>query len=115
MYGNFFNPEGLRKFVPQMCKIAKYHFKQHWEGQDELELGVMTKKFAFEVACYLFIGIESGPELDGLTKAFTALNNGLFGFPVEIPGTIFYKAMAGRRYIDNMCDSIMTRRRQVIT
>jgi cytochrome P450 len=113
LYGNFFNPEGLRRFVPQMCKIAKDHFKQHWEGRDEIRLGVMTKQFAFEVACYLFIGMEACPELDGLCTAFTAFNEGLFSFPVRLPGTSFYKAMAGRRHIDRVSDTVIARRREV--
>lgn len=113
LYGNFFNPEGLRGFVPQMCKIAKDHFKQHWEGKAELRLGDMTKQFAFEVACYLFVSVEAGPVSDGLNKAFTELSAGLFSIPVRIPGSAFSKAMAGRKHIHQVSDTIIARRRQV--
>ena len=113
--GNFFTPEGIRRFVPQMCKIAKDHFMQHWEGRDEIFLGEMTKQFAFEVACFLFISMEAGPTLDGMNTAFTQVHGGLFSIlPYQIPGTSFYKAMKGRKHIDQVSDAVIARRRQVI-
>ncbi|KAG0570905.1 hypothetical protein KC19_6G196400 [Ceratodon purpureus] len=113
--GNFFTPEGIRRFVPQMCKIAKDHFMQHWEGRDEIFLGEMTKQFAFEVACFLFISMEAGPTLDGMNTAFTQVHGGLFSIlPYQIPGTSFYKAMKGRKHIDQVSDAVIARRRQEI-
>ncbi|CAL9008338.1 unnamed protein product, partial [Prunus brigantina] len=67
----------------------------------------LMKKITFKVTCSLLFGL---PE-DALLEDFAIATKGLWAIPLNIPGTIFYKAMQARGRISKILINLMQNRR----
>lgn len=71
----------------------------------------LMKKITFKVTCSLLFGLPEGQEKDALLEDFAIATKGLWAIPLNIPGTIFYKAMQARGRISKILINLMQNRR----
>lgn len=72
----------------------------------------LMKKITFKVTCSLFFGLPEGPEKDALLEDFTIATKGLWAVPLNVPGTIIYRAMQARARISQVLTKLMQNRQK---
>ncbi|KAK3002635.1 LOW QUALITY PROTEIN: hypothetical protein RJ639_019741 [Escallonia herrerae] len=108
----FLKPEALQKYVPIMDRMATQHLERDWSGASNKQVKAFTlaKKFTFEIACRLFMSVEDSDEF---RKPFGLVAAGLFGVPINLPGTTFNRAIkAADRIRYELLPILKERRRQ---
>lgn len=74
-----FHGPALAQYVETIETITKSYL-QRWEQQQEFRWYGEFKELTFEIASQIFLGSDPGAETARLSKLFTTLTNGLFGF-----------------------------------
>ncbi|KAL5836738.1 hypothetical protein ACOSQ3_013907 [Xanthoceras sorbifolium] len=93
MIFNFLKPEALMRYTSMMDSIAQKHFESGWEGNQQVFVSPLVKRYAFWVACKAFLSIEDPQRVAKLAVPFNAVISGLFSFTIDFPGTTFYRAI----------------------
>ncbi|KAJ1405414.1 Cytochrome P450 [Sesbania bispinosa] len=121
----FLNAEALRNFMPKMDSIAQHHINTHWEGkkcnqsaQTSNELGKeqvhvypIIQLYTFELACCLFLSIEDSIHVSRISTKFEDFLKGMIGFPINLPGTRFHRAMKAANEIREEIKVILKKRK----
>lgn len=77
-----------------MSKSPCYHvILVDYEGKEEVKAHPTVKLYTFELACRLFASIEDPLHISQLASHFNIFLKGVIGFPVNFPGTTFYKSI----------------------
>ncbi|HEV7920928.1 MAG TPA: cytochrome P450 [Thermoanaerobaculia bacterium] len=90
-----FTRAALASYLPPMQASIERAFEQ-WAENGELRWLDELKRLAIEVICSNFIGLEPGPEMDGLRRDYDILTGGFATLPINIPGTRYHKALKAR-------------------
>ncbi len=72
------------------------------------------KLFTFELTCYLFASINDPICISKLITQFNLLLKGILSFPINIPGTRFYRAMKAANVIRKELKLIVRQRREAL-
>ena len=88
-----FGHKQLTAHVPQMDRIATLHLER-WARRGSFAWCPLLSGFTFHVACALVLGDES--DVAGLEAPFEAWLAGLFSLPVDLPFTVFGRALRAR-------------------
>ncbi|XP_058086691.1 cytochrome P450 87A3-like [Magnolia sinica] len=79
-----------------------------WSTQPSLEVKESTSAMIFDLTAKRLISYDSSASSKKLRENFYAFLDGLISFPINIPGTSFYKCMQGRKkamkVLKNMLD-----------
>ncbi|XP_030449991.1 beta-amyrin 28-monooxygenase-like [Syzygium oleosum] len=89
---SFFNPEALMRSVQVIDEVTKAHLRTHWKGKDQLEAYSTLKQHTFDLACRLFMSITDPQLISRLAEHFHVFLRGVIDFPINVPGTKFYRA-----------------------
>ncbi|KAK3009803.1 hypothetical protein RJ639_014011 [Escallonia herrerae] len=110
----FLKPEALQKHVPIMDRVAMQHLERDWSGASnkQVEAFTLVKKFTFEMACRLFMDVEDPNQVGNFSKHFCIVSAGLYGVPVNFPGTAFNRAIKAADHIRHELSSILKERRR---
>ncbi|KAL8158765.1 hypothetical protein V2J09_000302 [Rumex salicifolius] len=107
----FLKPEALRRFVGVMDGIARRHFAESWEGRDHILVFPLAKRYTFWLACKLFISLEDPDQITRFSDPFLHLASGLVTFPINFPGTSFYRAMKAAKLINKELIEVIKKRK----
>ena len=85
---------------------------QHWPTGTEIKFLDHIKTLLLDVGAQIFFGLEMGPESDKVNQSFIdATEASLAVLRVEIPGTLWYRGMKGRRYLENFVTDLIPEKR----
>ncbi|XP_027345641.1 beta-amyrin 28-monooxygenase-like [Abrus precatorius] len=108
---SFLNAETLRNYLPKMDSIAQRHLDKHWEGKEQVHVYPIVQLYTFELACCLFLSIEDSIQIAKLSLKFDEFLKGIIGFPINIPGTRFHRAMKAASAIRKEIKMILKKRK----
>ncbi|XP_068329841.1 taxadiene 5-alpha hydroxylase-like [Pyrus communis] len=109
---SFLKPESVQRFVGEIDSLVQKQLFQELDGKDLAQMVGLMKKITFKVTCSLFFGLPEGPEKDALLEDFTIATKGLWAIPLNVPGTIFYRAMHARARISQVLTKLMQNRQK---
>ncbi|XP_009363898.2 taxadiene 5-alpha hydroxylase-like [Pyrus x bretschneideri] len=109
---SFLKPESLQRFVGEIDSLVQKQLFQELDGKDLVQMVGLMKKITFKVTCSLFFGLPEGPEKDALLEDFTIATKGLWAVPLNVPGTIIYRAMQARARISQVLTKLMQNRQK---
>ncbi|KAK7359119.1 hypothetical protein VNO77_01065 [Canavalia gladiata] len=108
---SFLNAETLKNYLPKMDSIAQRHIDTHWEGKEQVVVYPIVQLYTFELACCLFLSIEDPIHISKFSLNFKEFLKGIIGFPINIPGTRFHKAMKAANEIRKEIKVILRKRK----
>ena len=73
-------------------KAITGRYLQKWENMGTLTWYPELRRYTFDIACKLLVGIDGGTETK-LRNWFEEWTNGLFTVPLRLPGTKFSRAL----------------------
>jgi (+)-abscisic acid 8'-hydroxylase len=105
-----FCPEAIRASVPAIEAIALRSL-QTWDGQLVNTFQEM-KAYALNVALLSIFGEEEMRYMEELKQCYLTLEKGYNSMPVNLPGTLFHKAMKARKRLGAIVAHIISARRE---
>ncbi|XP_076953242.1 cytochrome P450 87A3-like [Bidens hawaiensis] len=103
------SPESLKKILPEVESVATRHI-EGWANKKTVELKTAVEDMIFELIGKMLISYDLEKSLVNLKKNFEAFIQGLISFPLEIPGTAFYKCLQGRKAVMVMLKNMLETR-----
>ncbi|KAF6163857.1 hypothetical protein GIB67_024712 [Kingdonia uniflora] len=106
-----FGPENLREnLLPEIEQITRKYF-QLWSKQPSIELKEGISTMIFELTAKKMISYDEVKSGHKLRENFVNFTEGLISFPLNIPGTIYYKCLQGRKKAMKLLKDMLTKRR----
>ncbi|XP_027360057.1 abscisic acid 8'-hydroxylase CYP707A2-like isoform X1 [Abrus precatorius] len=105
-----FMPEAIKNIVPNIETIAQDCLKS-WEGR-LITTFLEMKTFTFNVALLSIFGKEEILYREALKRCYYTLEQGYNSMPINLPGTLFHKAMKARKELAQILAQIIASRRQ---
>ncbi|RLN09855.1 abscisic acid 8' [Panicum miliaceum] len=105
-----FSPEAIRASVPAIEAIAMRSLRS-WDGQLVNTFQEM-KLYALNVALLSIFGEEEMRYIEELKQCYLTLEKGYNSMPVNLPGTLFHKAMKARKRLGDIVAHIISARRE---
>ncbi|EFJ37735.1 hypothetical protein SELMODRAFT_402287 [Selaginella moellendorffii] len=114
VFMSFLKPEALQRYVPRVSQLSLKHLEDHWEAYagEEFAIYPAVKSFIFSLACSSFMSLETEEEQLELEEPFAIWTKGLLQLPLNIPGTLFHKALKRREVIHDLLGRLISKRRQ---
>jgi retinoid hydroxylase len=88
-----------------------HRYLKRWEKMETLTWYPELKKYTLDIACQLFIGVETESE-EALEKVYEIWSDGLLSIPVRFPGNKFDKAIHAREQLLARFDKLIDQRLQ---
>ncbi|XP_047940014.1 beta-amyrin 28-monooxygenase-like [Salvia hispanica] len=112
MIALFLTPDAFSKlYIKTMETVCHQHIKTHWEGKDEVKVFPTIKRYTFGLACRLFMGLEDEEHIGKLALMFNIFLAGLISFPINFPGTRFWRGKLATHAIKDEVLKIVRARR----
>ncbi|XP_062222283.1 abscisic acid 8'-hydroxylase 1 [Phragmites australis] len=105
-----FSPEAIRASVPAIEAVALRSLRS-WDGQLVNTFQEM-KTYALNVALLSIFGEEEMRYIEELKQCYLTLEKGYNSMPVNLPGTLFHKAMKARKRLGAIVAHIISARRE---
>ncbi|OMO63704.1 Cytochrome P450 [Corchorus capsularis] len=109
---NFLKPESIQRFVAKMHSLVQQQLFKELHGKDSIKIAPLMKKITFNVTCSIFFGLPDGKEKDELLEDFTLTVKGVWGIPLDFPGTTFHRAIKARSRVCNLLSNLIKIRRK---
>nr|ARW70868.1 abscisic acid 8'-hydroxylase OH2 [Pisum sativum] len=104
-----FMPEAIKSIVPNIESIAQSCLKS-WEG-NLITTYIEMKTFTFNVALLSIFGKDEILYREDLKRCYYTLEKGYNSMPINLPGTLFHKAMKARKELAQILEQIILTRR----
>jgi (+)-abscisic acid 8'-hydroxylase len=104
-------PQAIANIVPQIDSLAKESLKS-WDGQFITTFQEM-KTYTFNVALLSIFGEDQLLYREDLKRCYYILEKGYNSMPINLPGTLFHKAMKARKELAQILAKILAKRRQM--
>ncbi|KAJ8759710.1 hypothetical protein K2173_009811 [Erythroxylum novogranatense] len=95
----FLKPEALRHHITIMDSMAKEHLEIDWCPNNQIKAYPNIRKFTFALGLRLLTSQTDTNYVARLYYNFALLNGGIFSVPINFPGTSYYRAVKGRKFI----------------
>lgn len=82
-----------------------------FEGKEQVLVYSTIQLYTFELACCLFVSIEDPIHVSKLASYFSEFLKGIIGFPINLPGTRFHRAMKSANEIRKEIKMILKKRK----
>ncbi|XP_010275621.1 PREDICTED: cytochrome P450 87A3-like [Nelumbo nucifera] len=108
---SYFGPESLKKMVPEVAEMARQtlHF---WSTQEAIEVKKSTEDMFFDFGSRKLFSFDLSNSTENIIKnKFADFWEGLISFPLNIPGTTFYKCLKARENVLKMLRNLIKERR----
>ncbi|GJD23630.1 cytochrome P450 [Rivularia sp. IAM M-261] len=105
-----FQPRALAEYTSTMEEILRSYLNK-WENMGTLTWYPEIRKYTFDVACKLFVGIDAGSN-GNFVELFEQWVGGLFTIPLPLPWTNFGKALRCRKLLLKQIEEIVLQRQQ---
>ncbi|KDP23025.1 hypothetical protein JCGZ_01688 [Jatropha curcas] len=106
-----FVPESIKYIVSDIETIAKDALKS-WEGRIVNTFQEM-KTYTFDVALLSIFGKDEFQYREDLKRCYYILEEGYNSMPINLPGTLFHKAMKARKELAQILAKTLSTRRQM--
>lgn len=106
-----FTPESIRNVVGDVENLAVESLKL-WEGQ-QISTYQEMKTYTFNVALLSIFGKDEILYREDLKRCYYVLEKGYNSMPINLPGTLFHKAMKTRKELEQIVAKIILRRREM--
>lgn len=73
-----------------------FEFPQELGGKDSIKIVDLMKKIAFNVSWSIFFGLQEGNKKESVLEDFKVAVKGVWAIPVNLPGTVFYRALKAK-------------------
>ncbi|KAL8263814.1 hypothetical protein R6Q59_021944 [Mikania micrantha] len=100
-------PESLKKILSEVESVAIRNMKG-WASRETVEL---KTAMIFELMGKKLISYDLEKSSENLRENFEAFIQGLISFPLNIPGTAYYKCLQGRKKVMRMLKNMLEARR----
>ncbi|XP_034907384.1 cytochrome P450 87A3-like [Populus alba] len=104
------NESMKQKHIPKVEKMVCEHL-QSWCGQASIELREAVAKMEFSFGAKILLSYSESKSSKNLKQAYGDFQHGLISFPLNIPGTAFWKCLQGRKKAVEIIKSILEERR----
>nr|AJD25242.1 cytochrome P450 CYP707A102 [Salvia miltiorrhiza] len=105
-----FMPEAIKGIVSEVESIAVDALRS-WDGNLITTFQEM-KTYAFNVAVLSILGKDEGQYREDLKSCYYILEKGYNSMPINLPGTLFHKAMKARKELSRILAKILSVRRE---
>ena len=105
-----FQPRALAEYTGTMEEIL-HSYLHKWEKMGTLTWYPEIRKYTFDVACKLFVGIDAASN-SNFIELFEEWVGGLFSIPLRLPWTNFSKALRSRKLLLKQIEEIVLQRQQ---
>ncbi|KAG1362789.1 abscisic acid 8'-hydroxylase 1 [Cocos nucifera] len=105
-----FLPDAIRRRVAGIEAVAVQALRS-WDGR-MINTFQEMKTYAFNVALLSIFGKEEISYIEELKRCYYALEKGYNSMPINLPGTLFHKAMKARKQLGHIVAKILSSRRQ---
>ncbi|XP_043717919.1 cytochrome P450 87A3-like [Telopea speciosissima] len=107
---SIFGSENLKeKLLPAMEQQTIKHLK-FWTSQDSIELKYGISSMIFELVAKKLISYDEEISSKKLLESFMIFIRGLISFPLNVPGTTYYKCLQGQKKIMKMLKELLDER-----
>ncbi|XP_050238056.2 beta-amyrin 16-alpha-hydroxylase CYP87D16-like [Mercurialis annua] len=105
-----FGPERLKsKLLPQLEDMVNKSLHA-WSKQDSIEVKHASSTMILDFTSKLLFSYDSEQKGESLSETFASFIEGLFSFPLNIPGTTFHKCMQNQKSILKIIRETMVER-----
>ncbi|KAL8536574.1 hypothetical protein ACS0TY_011961 [Phlomoides rotata] len=105
-----FMPEAIKSIVSEVESIA-VNTLESWKGESITTFQEM-KTYAFNVALLSIFGKDEVLYREDLKRCYYILEKGYNSMPINLPGTLFHKAMKARKELAKILAKILSLRRE---
>ncbi|NMG10192.1 cytochrome P450 [Brasilonema sp. UFV-L1] len=105
-----FGPRALAEYARAMENITRRYLHE-WERMGTLTWYPELKKYTLDVACKLFVGVETASD-ENLEKVYETWSEGLLSIPIRFPGSKFDRAVRAREQLLARIDEMIHQRQQ---
>ncbi|XP_024005917.1 abscisic acid 8'-hydroxylase 1 [Eutrema salsugineum] len=105
-----FMPESIRDMVPDIETIAQDSLR-NWDGT-MINTYQEMKTYTFNVALLSIFGKDEVLYREDLKRCYYILEKGYNSMPINLPGTLFHKAMKARKELSQILARILSERRE---
>ncbi|XP_059669285.1 beta-amyrin 28-monooxygenase-like [Cornus florida] len=89
----FIKTEALIGYLGKMDTMIQQHFNLHWEGKQKVQAYELMHRMTATLSSRFFLGFEENdPRIEKFARLSDGMTVGLHSFPINIPGTVFYRA-----------------------
>nr|WIW39417.1 CYP87A3 [Digitalis lanata] len=106
-----FGPESLKTMISEVETTSNINLKR-WSENGTIELKDAIAEMIFELTAKKLISYELEKSPYNLRDNFVAFIDGLISFPLNIPGTAYYKCLQGRNNAIKMLKAMLHERRE---
>ncbi|KAH9302535.1 hypothetical protein KI387_014118 [Taxus chinensis] len=106
-----FSPDSLKKLVGRMDSAVRRHLDEYWDGRDLVHAVPLIKFQTFAVTCDVLFNLQNRKEVEELCEHFKVATEGIYTFPLRLPGTRLHRALKARTHIDRILSGMITRRK----
>ncbi|GKV26798.1 hypothetical protein SLEP1_g36033 [Rubroshorea leprosula] len=85
MLPTFLKPEALQMYIGMMDAIVQRNFEANWDGEQQVKVFPLAKRYTFWVACKGFLSIEEPDHVAKLASPFNALASAILSIPIDLP------------------------------
>ncbi|GLJ12041.1 hypothetical protein SUGI_0182670 [Cryptomeria japonica] len=104
-----FFPEAIRNIVPDIESLA-LRALHSWE-RNTINTFQEMKRYAFQVVLLSIFGPDEVFDRDDLKNSYYIVEKGYNSMPINLPGTLFNKAMKARKHLSDILTQIIAARR----
>ncbi|CAI9116564.1 OLC1v1017747C1 [Oldenlandia corymbosa var. corymbosa] len=105
-------PDVLVEHIGKMDDVVKQHFQTYWKCKEAvINVGEMSKKCIFSVACNLFLGINDAAKIDQLEKIVDEVATGLHSMPIDLPGTALNRGIKASKHMRKIVETMVRQRK----
>ncbi|KAH9302539.1 hypothetical protein KI387_014122 [Taxus chinensis] len=107
----FFSGNSLKQLVGRMDSAIRRHLDDYWDGRDLVYAVPLIKFQTFSVTCEVLFNLHNRKEVEELCELFKVAVEGIYTFPIRLPGTRLHRALRARLHIDRILSGVITRRK----
>ncbi|CAK7339979.1 unnamed protein product [Dovyalis caffra] len=96
----------------EMDSLVQQQLSKELDGKDSVKIAPLMKRIAFNITSSILFGIPDGKEKDILFEEFTVAVKGCWAVPLDIPGTVFHRAMQARASLCKRLSKIIHERKR---
>ncbi|KAK6792764.1 hypothetical protein RDI58_011845 [Solanum bulbocastanum] len=105
------NPESIRNHIPYIEELSISALNS-WVGGHVVNTYHEMKKFSFEVGILAIFGHLDGHVKEELKKNYSIVDKGYNSFPINLPGSLYRKALQARKRLGKILSEIIRERKE---
>ena len=90
----FLKPEAVVRYLASMESMVQEHLNHYWEGKSTIEVYSLAQLLVTTLSARFFTGLQNNNDrCVKFAELINTITSGLHTFPINLPGTEFYRAM----------------------